>query len=77
MHSLFTSGLNKIYANLESIKEMQSCFHQRVFFLIDPIIICSKQPSLSPLLLLIALLFIHKVKSLLQIHSPMARESKK
>ena len=53
---------------------MQSCFHQRVFFLIDPTIICSKQPSLSPLLLLIALLFIHQAKSLLQIHSPMARE---
>ena len=77
MLSLFTSGLNKIYANLESIKEMQSCFHQRVFFLIDPIIICSKQSSLSPLLLVIAPMFIHKVKRLLQIHSPMAREWKK
>ena len=56
---------------------MQSCFHQRVFFLIHPIIICSKQPSLSPILLVIALLCIHKAKSLLQIHSPMARDWKK
>ena len=74
MLPLFTYDLNKIYANVESINEIQSCFHQRVFFLIDPIIICSKQPSLSPLLLVIAPLCIHKVKSLLQIHSPMTRE---
>ena len=49
MLSLFTSSLKKINAHLESINEMQSCFHHNVFFLIDPIIICSKQPSLSPL----------------------------
>ena len=76
MLSLFTSSLKKIYANFEPIKEMQSCLHQRVFFLIDPISICSKQPSLSSLFLLTALLCIQKAKSLLQIHSPMAREWK-
>ena len=30
--SLFTKGLNKIYANVESIEELQSWFHQKVFF---------------------------------------------
>ena len=74
MLSLFAEDLNQIYVNLESTKWMQSCFHQRVFFLIDPTIICSKQSSLSPLLLLIAPLCIQKAKSLLQIYSPMARE---
>jgi hypothetical protein len=76
MFSLFTKDWSKINANFKSIKQMQNCFHQRVVFLIDPITIFSKQPSLSHLLLLIAPLCIHKAKSLLYIHSPMAREGK-
>ena len=55
---------------------MQSCLHHKVFFLLDPIIICSKQLSLFPLFLLIALVRIHKANSLLQIPYPMAREWK-
>ena len=76
MLSLFTEDWSKISANFKSIKQMQNCFHQRVFFLIDPITIFSKQPSLSSLLLLIAPLCLHKAKSLLQIYSPMARDWK-
>ena len=76
MLSWFTSSLNKFYANSESIKEMQSCFHQRVFLLIDPIVTCSKQPSLSPFLLFIAPFCVHKATSLLQINSPMVRQWK-
>ena len=49
------------------------CFCKTLLSL-EGIIICSKQLSLSPLFVLIALVCIHKANRSLQIHYPMARE---